>query len=76
MGQNFSSLPNDDLVGMKSRVEELAQLLCLGSVNDVQVVGISGLGEIEKTTLGRALYERISHKYALCCFIDDVNKKN
>ncbi|KAG5032962.1 hypothetical protein JHK82_016525 [Glycine max] len=66
LGQNFSSLPNDDLVGMKSRVEELAQLLCLGSVNDVQVVGISGLGEIEKTTLGHPLAIEVLSSSLFC----------
>lgn len=56
MGHKFSSLPCDDLVWMESRVKELAKLSCLSSVNGVRVVGIS---EIGKTTLGRALYERI-----------------
>ena len=32
------------------------------------------MGGIGKTTLGRALYERISHQYDICCFIDDVSK--
>lgn len=29
---------------------------------------------IGNTTLDRALYERISHHYDFCCFIDDVRK--
>ncbi|RDX88609.1 TMV resistance protein N, partial [Mucuna pruriens] len=74
LGHKFSSLPNDKLVGMKSRVEELEELLHLRSVKDVRVVGISGMGGIGKTTLVRALYERISHQYDLHCFIDDVSK--
>lgn len=73
MGHKFSSLPNDNLVGMESRVEELEKLLCLWSSNDVRVVGISGIGGILKTTLARALYERISHQCDVRCFIDDVS---
>ncbi|CAJ1978728.1 unnamed protein product [Sphenostylis stenocarpa] len=74
LGNKFSCLPNDNLVGTESRVEELANLLCLESDNDVHVVGVSGMGGIGKTTLTRALYERISCKFDFCCFIDDVSK--
>ena len=61
LGHKFSSLPNDDLVGMESGVKELAKLLRLGSVNDIQVVGMSGIGGIGKTTLGHGFYVEISH---------------
>ncbi|CAJ1978729.1 unnamed protein product, partial [Sphenostylis stenocarpa] len=68
---NLLSLPNDDLVGIESRIEELANVLCLESVDDVRVVGISGMGGIGKTTLARALYERFSRQYDFHGFIDD-----
>ena len=42
--------------------------------NVVRVVRISGMCGIGKTTLDCALYERISHHYDFCCFIDDVKK--
>ncbi|KAG5019948.1 hypothetical protein JHK87_015803 [Glycine soja] len=74
LGLKFSSLPNALLVGMKSPVEELTKLLRFESVNDVQLVGISGIGGIGKTTLARALYKRITHQYNFRCFIDDVEQ--
>jgi len=73
LGPKISSLPKDELVGIESRLEELTNLLRF-EVNDVRVVGISGMAGIGKTTLARALYERICHQYDFRCFIDDVSK--
>ncbi|XP_027346359.1 putative disease resistance protein At4g11170 [Abrus precatorius] len=74
LSQSISMLPNQDLVGMESRVEKIEELLCLDSVNDVGVVGICGMPGIGKTELGHALYRRISHQYDFRCYIDDVSK--
>ncbi|KAG5020635.1 hypothetical protein JHK87_016490 [Glycine soja] len=75
LGCKFSILPYDNLVGMESHFAKLSKLICLGPVNDdVRVVGITGMGGIGKSTLGRALYERISHQFNSRCYIDDVSK--
>ncbi|KAG5047159.1 hypothetical protein JHK86_016565 [Glycine max] len=60
---------------MESHFATLSKLICLGPVNDdVRVVGITGMGGIGKSTLGEALYERISHQFNSRCYIDDVSK--
>ncbi|KAH1127597.1 hypothetical protein GLYMA_06G256000v4 [Glycine max] len=71
LGSKFSTLPYDNLVGMESHFAKLSKLICLGPANDVRVVGITGMGGIGKSTLGRALYERISHQFNSLCYIDD-----
>ncbi|XP_014501522.1 TMV resistance protein N-like isoform X2 [Vigna radiata var. radiata] len=68
------NLPRDELVGIEDRVQNLGNILRFDLLNDVRVVGISGMGGIGKTTLARALYERICHQYNYRCFIDDVSK--
>ena len=50
------------LVGMGPRIEAMNSLLCIGSI-DVQMVGIWGMAGIGKTTIIRAVYERIHTQF-------------
>ena len=63
-----SSKDTQFLVGVDYCIRELELLLCLESF-DVRMVGIWGMGGIGKTTLGKAIYERISHKFEGSCFL-------
>ena len=69
----FSTLTSDtkDLVGIDSRIQEVEMLLRL-EADDVRMVGIWGMGGIGKTTLAKAIYEKISDKFEGCCFLDDI----
>ena len=63
-----SSKDTQFLVGVDYCIRELELLLCLESF-DVRMVGIWGMGGIGKTTLGKAINERISHKFEGSCFL-------
>ena len=66
-----SSKDTQFLVGVDSCIRELELLLCLESIG-VRMVGIWGMRGIGKTTLTKAIYEKISHKYEGSCFLANV----
>jgi hypothetical protein len=70
----FSNVSNV-LFGIESRVEEMMRLLCIG-LDDVRFIGICGIGGIGKTTLSKAIYERVSHQFEASCFIDGIREES
>ena len=47
--------------------------LAIGS-NNVHIIGVWGMGGIDKTTLARVVFRMVSNKFEACCFLDNVRK--
>ncbi|XP_061990795.1 disease resistance protein RPV1-like [Rosa rugosa] len=58
-------------VGIKTRVQEIHKLLGVEG-RDVHMVGIWGAGGIGKTTIARAVYNSIAHKFDGSFFLENV----
>ncbi|CAL8988527.1 unnamed protein product [Prunus brigantina] len=65
--------PQETLVGMYQRLEQLDLLLDAGS-NDVRFIGIWGMAGLGKTTLAKTVFERILHKFEVGSFLDRVSE--
>ncbi|XP_056847096.1 disease resistance-like protein DSC2 isoform X2 [Raphanus sativus] len=61
----------DHLVGMEAHIAKMSSLLCMES-NEVRVVGMWGPAGIGKTTIARALYNRVSSDFQLSVFMENV----
>ena len=70
-----SSSYTNGLVGMESRVKKMDDLLCIGSPN-VRMVGIWGMAGIGKTTIAKAIYDRIYALFEGCCFLPNVREES
>ena len=62
-------------VGIDVRVEAIEFLLDMES-NGVCMVGIYGLGGIGKTTISKAIYNKIANQFEGSCFLENVRERS
>ena len=62
-------------IGVDSRAKAIESLLDIKS-NDIQMAGIHGLGGIGKTTIAKAVYNRIVDHFEGSCLLENVREKS
>ncbi|XP_035546817.1 TMV resistance protein N-like isoform X3 [Juglans regia] len=73
LNSTFSTV-SKKLVGIDSRLEKLVNLYLNIRRDDVRFLGIWGMGGIGKTTLARAVYDKISSQFKVSSFIANVRE--
>ena len=72
--RSFHLRKDENLVGMDSRMKNLESLLGKDLDDEVRMIGIKGMGGIGKTTLARAIFQKISSEFEGASFVDDVRE--
>ncbi|KAI9072182.1 hypothetical protein K1719_045849 [Acacia pycnantha] len=65
-----------DVVAIQKRMRDVESLLHKGSNNDVQFIGIWGMGGVSKTTLAKALFHKMRFAYEGSCFLANVREES
>jgi hypothetical protein len=64
----------DNPVGVESRVQDTIQLLDIQQSNNVQLLGIWGMGGTGKTTIAKAIYNKIGRNFEGRSFLANIRE--
>ncbi|KAL8227922.1 hypothetical protein R6Q57_015506 [Mikania cordata] len=64
---------DEKLIGMEQRMQDLESFLEIGS-NDVRMIRVKGMGGAGKTTLARAIVDKVSFHFEAKSFIEHVSE--
>ncbi|KAF3449347.1 hypothetical protein FNV43_RR10075 [Rhamnella rubrinervis] len=65
----------EKLFGIEERIRKLESSLRMCS-DDVQIIGIWGMGGIGKTTLASAIFQKLRHRFEGCCSLWNVREES
>ncbi|CAL1404566.1 unnamed protein product [Linum trigynum] len=72
--RSMYALVTDELVGIDTPMEEVMKLLNLESSKERVILGIHGMGGLGKTTLSKAVYNKICAQFDRCCYLEDARE--
>ncbi|CAN1195498.1 Disease resistance protein L6 [Linum perenne] len=75
LSKDNSTFDTDEPVGIDNHIKALTDKLSLDSDEGVIMAGIYGLGGVGKTTIAKAVYNKISYRFDRCCFLEDIREK-
>ena len=64
----------DNPVGVESRLQDMIQLLDIQQSNDILLLGMWGMGGIGKTTIVKAIYNKIGHNFEGRSFLANIRE--
>jgi len=64
----------DNPVGVESRVQDMIQLLDTQQSNDVLLLGMWGMGGIGKTTIAKAIYNKVGRNFEGRSFLANIRE--
>ncbi|CAN1779759.1 Disease resistance protein L6 [Linum perenne] len=73
LSKENSTLETDELVGIDDHVEHVIEKLNL-DFTKLTMVGLHGMGGIGKTTIAKAVYNKISSRFDRCCFVENIRE--
>ncbi|KAI3796515.1 hypothetical protein L1987_39188 [Smallanthus sonchifolius] len=70
----IDNIIDENLIGMEQRMQDLDSCLQIG-LDDVRMIGIKGMGGGGKTTLARAIFDKISNNFEGKSFVENVRER-
>ncbi|KAL3727592.1 hypothetical protein ACJRO7_032345 [Eucalyptus globulus] len=61
------------LVNVDNHVDAIMEMIGAGT-SETRIIGIHGMGGIGKTTIAKMIYNKLSHDFENCCFLQDIRE--
>ncbi|CAI0412994.1 unnamed protein product [Linum tenue] len=74
LSKTYSVIETDHLIGIDHHTEAIKERMTLDS-GGVTIVGIHGIGGIGKTTIAKAVYDKVAAQFDRCSFVENIRAR-